>query len=286
MRARERSNPRAAQGGRGSGPGRSCLLTTLALAAAGLTSLHPPLVAQEGSPQAAMDTVRILAYNTHHGEGMDGVLDLERIAEVISAVDPDLVVLQEIDRLVERTGWVDQAVEYGSLTGLGPLFGEFMEYQGGLYGMALLSRLPVLDWVNHRLPDGAEPRSALTARVRLPTTGKELVIAGIHFYRSEEERSAQARALMEKLVEDDGLVILAGDFNSTPGSPVMELLATRWLVVPKTGPSFTFPADEPAREIDFMLISQDQGVRVLEHRVLGESVASDHRPIFLVLEVR
>jgi endonuclease/exonuclease/phosphatase family metal-dependent hydrolase len=187
---------------------------------------------------------------------------------------------------VERTGWVDQAAGYGSLTGLEPLFGDFMDYQGGHYGMALLSRFPVVDWANHRLPEGAEPRSALTARVRLPASGREILFAGIHFYRTEEERTAQARTLMELLRDESGVVVLAGDFNSTPGSPVMELLATQWYVVPKTGPSFTFPANEPEREIDFVLVRPPDLVQVLEHRVLDESVASDHRPVFLVLEIR
>ncbi len=235
-------------------------------------------------PFPRTDTLRVLAYNTHHGEGLDGVLDLDRIAEVINQVEPDVVTLQEIDRVVDRTGDVDQAAEYAALTGTEPLFGDFMEYQGGHYGMALLSRLPILDWTNHRLPDGAEPRSALTARVSLPGTGREAVISGIHFYRTEEERLAQARTLMDALEDEEGLVILAGDFNSLPGSPVMELLASEWAVPEKPFSPFTFPSDGPAREIDFILIRPKTGFRVLEHRVLDEAVASDHRPIFLVLE--
>lgn len=239
-----------------------------------------------GSGKQVTDTLRILAYNTHHGEGLDGNLNLERIGRLIESTRADLVALQEIDRLVERTGFVDQADEYGEHAGLEPLFGEFMAYQGGQYGMALLSGLPVLDWANHRLPDGAEPRSALTARVRLPNTGKEVVFSGIHFYRTEEERMAQARTLTGVLANESGIVILAGDFNSLPGSPVMEFLGTSFEVVEKRGDAFTFPADEPAREIDFILVRPETAVEVLEHRVLDERVASDHRPIFLVLEIR
>ena len=150
--------------------------------------------------------------------------------------------------------------------------------------MALLSSLPILESTNHRLPSGSEPRSALTARVKLPNTDREAVISGIHFYQTEEERLAQAQTLMDALAGEEGLVVLAGDFNSTPGSPVMELLATDWVVAQKGGSSLTFPADGPAREIDFVLIRPKNGFRVLEHRVLDEEVASDHRPILLVLE--
>lgn len=247
---------------------------------------HSPATAQDPPDHQQTDTLRVLVYNTHHGEGTDGILDLERIGLLINEVAPDLVALQEIDRLAERTGFVDQPAEYGALTGLDPLFGSFMAFQGGHYGMAILSGLPVLDWTNHRLPAGSEPRTALTARVQLPGSGRELVFSGIHFYNTEEERLAQAETLMTLLSDETGLVILAGDFNSTPGSPVMDRLGTQWSIIPKEGPSFTFPSHDPAREIDFVLIRPKEGFRVLEHRVLQETVASDHRPIFLVLEIQ
>jgi endonuclease/exonuclease/phosphatase family metal-dependent hydrolase len=258
------------------------------------TLLPPPGASQE--PTASrFDTLRILAYNTHHGEGMDGVLDLERIAALIRSVDPHVVALQEIDRVVRRTGDVDQATVYGELTGMEPLFGDFMEYQGGHYGMALLTRLPVVEWVNHRLPPGAEPRSAVTARIRFEESGREVVVSGIHFYRTEEERMAQARRLVGLLgVEESepgattppAPVILAGDFNSLPGSPVMQFLASRFGAPEKEGSGFTFPADDPAREIDYFLIHSSGEFRVLEYRVVDEAVASDHRPIFMAVEFR
>jgi endonuclease/exonuclease/phosphatase family metal-dependent hydrolase len=244
------------------------------------------LIPTPGSGKQVTDTLRVLAFNTHHGEGLDGELDLERIGRLIESTRADLVALQEIDRLVERTGFIDQADEYAEHAGLEPLFGAFMSYQGGQYGMALLSGLPILDWANHRLPDGAEPRTALTARVRLPNTAREVVFSGIHFYRTEEERMAQARALTDILADETGIVILAGDFNSLPGSPVMDYLGADFEIVQKRGSAFTFPADEPAREIDFMLVRPGSSFEVLEHRVLDERVASDHRPIFLVLEIR
>ncbi len=278
-----------------------------------LALLPGPAPGQIREAPPSPDTLRILAYNTHHGEGMDGVLDLERIARVIRSVRPEVVALQEIDREVERTGGVDQAAVYGELTEMEPLFGDFMPYQGGDYGMAILSRLPVVEWTNHQLPPGAEPRSAVTARVLFEESGREVVVSSIHFYRTEEERLAQARTLVEKLgLAGDGspsegeeaagqeaasprgedspadtpTVILAGDFNSRPGTAVMDYLVGYFSIPEKTGPPYTFPADSPAREIDFVLLQSPRGVRVLEYRVLDEAVASDHRPVFMVLELR
>jgi endonuclease/exonuclease/phosphatase family metal-dependent hydrolase len=231
------------------------------------------------------DTLRILAYNTHHGAGLDEALDLERIAGVIRSVNPHLVTLQEIDVGVERTGIVDQSAAYGDLTEMDALFGDFMPYQGGEYGMALLSNLPILEWENIRLPDGAEPRTTLAARITLPATGRELWVAGIHLYRTEEERLAQARATADFFQGTTLPVILAGDFNSQPGTAVMDFLGESWSVPEKGGIPFTFPADGPEREIDFILIRPGEAFRVLEYRVLDETVASDHRPIFMVLEI-
>ena len=232
----------------------------------------------------APQTLRILTYNIHHGAGMDGVLDLERIARVINALDPDIVALQEVDSNVARTNGVDQAGVLAELTGMRAVFGDFMEYQGGRYGMALLSGLPVVETVNHRLPDGEEPRTAVAARLGLPDSDDEIVVVGIHFYRSEVERLAQAQRVLEIYEGDTVPVILAGDFNSTLASPVMSLVTQHWVIPDKGENHFTFPADEPDREIDFIGFRPADRFRVVESRVIPESVASDHRPVLLVFE--
>ncbi|MDX1494113.1 MAG: endonuclease/exonuclease/phosphatase family protein [Longimicrobiales bacterium] len=214
---------------------------------------------------------------------MDSIVDLERIAALIRDVDPDLVALQEIDSVTTRTGGVDQAAELGRLTGLRPMYGRFMPYQGGAYGMALLSRWPVEEVENVRLPDGEEPRTALSAVVRSPATGRRLRLVGIHFYRTTEERMAQARALDEHLAGDTIPTVLAGDFNSLPDSQVMAYLGRSWSIVDKGDDRLTFPSYGPEREIDFVLLRPEDRFQLLESRLLDEPVASDHRPV--VVEV-
>lgn len=229
------------------------------------------------------DTIRLLAYNIHHAEGMDSVTDLSRIAEFISALDPDLVTLQEVDSVTDRTGRVDQAAVLGELTGMSSAFGRFMPYQGGAYGMAILSRWPIEEVTNLRLTDGEEPRTALAVRVRTPESNEELLLVGIHFYRTEEERMAQATDLNELLSEELAPVILAGDFNSTPGSPVMNQLQASWTLLDKGDDRFTFSSFDPVREIDFVLLRPSSRFDVLDHRPLNEPVLSDHRPIWTEL---
>jgi endonuclease/exonuclease/phosphatase family metal-dependent hydrolase len=234
------------------------------------------------------DTLRVLSYNIRHGAGMDDSVDLRRAAAVIAAQRPDIVLLQEIDHQTERTGGVDQARALAELTGLPyHAFGTFMDYRGGQYGMAALSATPILDSVNHVLPAGEEPRSALVVRIRPRPTMPELVFVGIHFYRTEEERLAQAARLVEILATEAAPVLLVGDFNSQPGTAVMNLLARHWHMPAKPADAhFTFPADEPDREIDFVLYRPADRFELLEYGVVDQRVASDHRPVLAVLVVR
>ena len=248
---------------------------TLAALVAALTSI----------PLSAQSTLRVAAYNIKHGLGMDGEVDLARVADVLRPLDADVITLQEIDRGVERTGGVDQAARLGELLGMEARFGDFMPYQGGEYGMAVLTRLPVLSVTNVRLPDGAEPRTALDVRVAVGGEGREVSVVGIHFYRTPEERLAQAHFLTTYFRGAEHPVILAGDFNSRRGDRVMTSLTEHWFVVRKEGEVDTFPADAPDREIDFMLIRPAEAFEIVEHRVIAESLASDHRPLLAVFRL-
>lgn len=238
---------------------------------------------------ATSDTLRVLAYNIHHGEGMDSVIDLQRIADLILEVDPDIVTLQEVDSVVARTDGVNQAAVLGRMTGMTPVFGRFMPYQGGAYGMAILSRWRIRDIDNYQLPNGAEPRTALTVVITSPTTGQPIRVSGIHFYRTEFERAAQADSLMAHLaaaVEPDMPTILAGDFNSEPYTRVINDLRSGWTIVDKGQDNLTFSSFDPVREIDFMMYRPAAPFEVLGQWLLDEPVISDHRPVVTDFVIR
>ncbi len=247
------------------------------------------LMAACGSPPATdshtdSTPLRILAYNIKHGVGMDGKLDLERAAALIRQLDPDIVALQEIDKQCTRSHGIDQAAWLGRACDMHAAFGAFMPYQGGEYGMAILSRKPMLAVENIRLPDGAEPRTALAARIA--TAAGEIIVTSIHLYATEEERLAQAETLITHFRDESLPVILIGDFNSQPGTPVMDRLAESWAIVQKTGANNTFPADEPDREIDFGLVRPSNRTLDPTLRVIEEPLTSDHRPILLEFRLR
>lgn len=233
-------------------------------------------------------TLRVLTYNIHHGQGEDGVFDLERIARVIKSVKPDLVALQEVDKGTERSSGVDQAAVLGELTGMHVVFGEAMPYDGGSYGEAVLSRWPIVSFEAHALPyqERQEPRSALAARVKPDSGLAELLIVGTHLcHQSDQTRLWQCGMLNTLFVNSTLPVVLAGDLNARPGSrPMKELLSGGWIDADAVGDQPTSPSDSPRRRIDYVLYRSADPWKVVSVDVLDEPVASDHAPVLVVLE--
>ena len=138
------------------------LLVGTVASAIGVSAALTAIGASAVATTQSAETVRILTYNIHHGEGMDERIDLERIAALINRLEPDLVALQEVDRVVDRTGGVDQATALGELTGMTAVFGEFMSYQGGRlrHGLAL----PLAGDRDHQPSVAGRCRATLGAR--------------------------------------------------------------------------------------------------------------------------
>ncbi|QSX38264.1 endonuclease/exonuclease/phosphatase family protein [Shewanella sedimentimangrovi] len=229
--------------------------------------------------------LRLVSYNIRHGVGMDNKLDLKRIAEVIAQAKPDLVALQEVDKGVERSNKLDIAAELGRLLGMEHRFASFMDLQGGEYGMAVLSRLPIRDTETHPLPEGAEPRSALEIKVSVPGLAKPLSFVGIHNdWTDESIRTEQVSALLKALAHNDNPVILAGDFNGEPSDASLEQLTRAgWHIMDKQQQK-TWPSDKPEQEIDFFL-TRGMQLSEIKHSVIDEQMASDHRPIYAEFKI-
>ena len=230
----------------------------------------------------------VLTYNIHHAEGTDGKLDLERIATIIRSQKPDLVALQEIDDKTERVGGLAEAAELGRLTGMHHVFGKAMDYRGGGYGQAVLSRWPIAQHKVHQLPQRAnrEPRILLTARIAAPHG--DIVFATTHLdHQLEEVRLEQAMAINKLLPAKDGaLTILCGDFNAAPESGTMKAVFKHWTDTAGDKASPTIPSREPSRRIDYILARAGQGtVKTLRSEVLNEPIASDHRPVVATIEI-
>lgn len=229
--------------------------------------------------------IRIGSYNIHHGAGTDGVRDLDRIADALASERIDLIALQEVDRLAERSGRVDQAKALGASLGFQHVFGRSIPLGDGEYGNAVLSRWPIRSSTVHALPNpsGGEQRTVLEVLIEVPD-GRTVTLLATHFdHSSRANRMAQAEWVIEHSKSVPGAVVLLGDLNAEPGSSTMTTLATAFEATDRTG--FTYPAGVPDRRIDWILPCADD-VAPLEDRVVPEPVASDHRPLWLDVEIQ
>jgi endonuclease/exonuclease/phosphatase family metal-dependent hydrolase len=249
---------------------RKCVMNVL-LAIISLIAVAPiPVLAE--APR-----LRVLTYNIHHGEGTDRKFDLERLAKIIKATEPDLVALQEVDRKTRRASGIDQPTELGKLTGMHVRFGKAMDYSGGEYGEAILSRHEPAKTEVHALPygPGREPRAAIAVTLAAHDGLPELVFIGTHLcHQSTDDRVAQAKKINAAYPPDSKVVaILAGDLNARTGTPPMREFDRQWTdTMPKRN------------KIDYVLVRPGDAWRVLEAKVIPEPVASDHDPVLVVLE--
>lgn len=243
---------------------------------------------------------RIVSYNIKRGLGNDGKTDLKRTAAVLKKLKPDFVGLQEVDKDVRRSGKIDQAAKLARELKMNYIFAPFMDYQGGHYGLAVLSRYPIGNVTVVDLPKGNEPRVALAVEVELPDESK-LMLVNLHFDWVEDDtyRFAQATKLKEYLDRLKIPYILLGDFNDGPESRTVKLFEKRIkgskadkeskksndpVAAKKPADDHhTFSATDPKREIDFIFASPKSHWKFGKVDVIDEPLASDHRPVFAEL---
>jgi beta-N-acetylhexosaminidase len=260
------------------------------------TACATPRAAAPPMPPAPAGDARVLVYNIHAGKDAAGADNLAAVAELVRTTGADVVLLQEVDRGTDRSGKVDQPAVLAERTGLHVAFGSALDYDGGQYGVAVLSRWPIVrDTLVHltvtpaqaRAGGSYEPRGALRVTLRSPRG--PLTVINTHLDASADDRwrrqeAAAVAALVAQARRTDALVIAGGDLNAEPATPVLEGLRAAGLRDAwqecAAGDGFTYPAVAPVKRIDYLLTTG--ATRCSAARVV-ESQASDHRPLLVTL---
>lgn len=240
--------------------------------------------------QPAPVTVRVMSFNIHHAEGIDGKLDVDRIAKVIKDARADLVGLQEVDRGVERSQRRDLPAELAKLTGLTVQFDKNIPHQGGEYGNAVLSRYPIRRARNTALKSFANGEQRGVQQVVVDIAGREVLFLNTHLdaRREPAEREHSATELKAIVAAAGSMpVILVGDFNAVPDAPsvaaIRAFLTDTWTAV-NTAPGFTIPVKKPTRRIDYIWITPAT-IKPISMTVL-QTESSDHLPIVAELQLK
>lgn len=243
-----------------------------------------------GGNKKKKGVIKVMAYNVHHCNPPSeaGKIDMEAIARVINAEKPDLVALQEIDVHTSRSGKdLDQAQELGRLTGMKAYFSKGIDYAGGEYGVAVLSRFPIEETFKMDLPvqngTNGEPRTLAAVTVKVSKKQK-LIFGSTHLDLKEVNRESQSKQIVEQYKNEKLPVIIAGDFNALPTSGVIQYLDQHFTRTCVDNCGGTIPVKNPNRTIDFIMYKPTDAMEVVSHKVIDEQYASDHLPI--VAEIR
>jgi endonuclease/exonuclease/phosphatase family metal-dependent hydrolase len=264
------------------------LLTVLTALSVVGASGGPAGATAAGGTGGAGRPLRAASFNIHHGVGVDGLLNLDRIATVIADTHPDVIGLQEVDRhFGERSDFVDQALWLADRLDLHVVFGANLDLDPltpgaprRQYGTAILSRYHIREWRNTLLPrpEGGEQRGLLEAVITV--RGTRVRVFDTHMqHDSQAERLAQVAVIRSIVAQARESVVLVGDLNATPESPeiaaITEDLADSWAEAGE-GDGFTYDAETPHARIDYVLTSSDVVARTA---AVVTSDASDHLPV-------
>ena len=235
---------------------------------------------------------KIMSYNIRHGEGMDTILDLSRSAGIIKSQAPDWCALQEVDNFCLRSDSINQTDYLAKETSMEGVFGKFMDFQQGEYGMSTLSARSIVSTKIVQLPDGKyEPRSSIVQEIQI-TKKETIVVANVHFDWVDGEegisnRLHQAKSLMKYINSLGKACFIVGDFNCTPDSPTMQYFAKEgFSFVEKGGDNLSFQG-KGKTEIDHVIYRGTQKVRFKKEKalLLEEPFISDHRPLIVEMEI-
>lgn len=222
------------------------------------------------------DTLKVMTYNVRHCAGMDLVLDYDRTAAMIARQQPDVVALQELDSMTGRSKQRYQLGELASRTGYYPVFGAAIDFDGGKYGVGILTHETPLSTKRIPLP-GNEPRVLLVVELQ------DYVMACTHLDLEKEPRLASIPLIVEEAQRWQKPFLLAGDWNDTPDSELLQEMMKYFTIL--SGNEVSYPADEPQDCLDYVALFKGHSVETLESIMIDEPEASDHRPVVVRLEL-
>lgn len=246
-----------------------------------------------GGCQSSCD-ITVTSYNIHHGQGSDGKLDLDRIANVIKQSKADIVILNEVDNhYSRRSDNKDQAGILAKSLGMNMVFGpSIFAGEQGVYGNAILSKYPIISSTTHKLAKvaGTEQRSCLEIQIQIPR--QIITVFGTHLdHTSERARIAQIEQILEIINAKSEPTILAGDMNAHPASKTIAMIKEKMTdaeavaIEKTTGATYLGKNNE---RIDYIFISNDLMKNIKIYQVIKNEtteVASDHLPIKAMVRI-
>jgi len=188
-----------------------------------------------------ISSLRVMSFNIRNARSMDGEVNLQNIASEIQRSGADIIGLQEIDRFLLRSNTSDQPAELAKLLQMHVCYSPSEDRNhtsntsayiresdaktgmNGQYGIAILSRFPIIAHQFQYLPGDKERRSLLRAEIEVD--GERLTFFNTHLGLTEEEKNLQVDALVKTIKSTSGAIVLLGDFNIKQENPLLAKLS-------------------------------------------------------------
>lgn len=225
---------------------------------------------------AAENSYRFMSYNIHHGEGTDQALNLDRIATIINQAACDVVALQEVDSVTQRTSGMDMLRCLADQTLMYPTFAPTISYETGKYGIGILSKEKPIRNYQIGLP-GKESRTMLVVEF------EQFYMGCTHWDLNEVDRMASVDIVRKEAEKLNKPFFLAGDLNAHPESSVLEAFKKDFTLLNREKPD----GKESKGMIDYIAAykkGKEAPFSKMSDRVINDTIASDHRPV--VVNVR
>lgn len=226
-------------------------------------------------------SLKIASYNVRNAKGMDNVVDFDRVAKVINNMGAHAVAIQELDSATARSNGLVVLDELARRTNMFASYNASIAFDGGKYGNGILTKEKPLVQEAIALPGREEQRSLLIVEL------KYFVLCCTHLSLNEEDRQASIK-LIQKYTEKytSKPVFLAGDLNASPNAIEIRDLSQNWILLTDSTQA-TFPSDGPTEVIDYIFLKSNSKLdhSVITTKVVNESMASDHRPLWVEISI-
>lgn len=166
----------------------------------------------------SQNSLRLMTYNIKNANGMDDVCDFQRIADVINHIHPEVVALQELDSMTHRSGQKYVLGEIAGRTQMHAYFAPAIDYDGGKYGIGLLTKEIPVSLKTMTLPGREEARALIMAEF------DNYIYCCTHLSLTEEDRMASLELIKDFAAAHKKPFFLAGDLNAQPESAFIKYL--------------------------------------------------------------
>ena len=228
----------------------------------------------------------VMSYNIHIGQNSENQDKLSEIARYIKESKAEVIGLQEVDSVCNRSGKIDQMKFLAEQTGMYFTYSRHFAFDGGSYGLGILSRYPLLDIEDLRvgLSSTGKPETRSLLKADFIKGKTRFTFLTVHMdYRDSKSRQIQSEEILKKISGISNPVILTGDFNAKPGTKEISILEGVFKDISKSsGP--TYPAIKALNKIDYIMLKSDGREIVLVQK--SDPVDfSDHLPVLSVFKV-